>query len=200
MFLQPQRRLEVEVIGRLVEQQQVGRGEQRGRERDPHAPAAGEFAARALLLGMGKAQAGEDFGRARRRRMCADVREPRLDLGDARGIMLGLGCGQQLRAFCVGGEHDLEQAFGAIGRFLRKSSDAASRREPYLALLGREFTGDDAKQRGLAGAVAAHEADPGTGRQCDRGVLEQPAAADPVGDVAEPEHGGVVKQRIANGE
>ena len=67
MLLQPERRLEVEVVGRLVEQQQVGRGEQRRGERHAHAPAAGEFAAGALLLGVGEAQAGEDFGRARGR-------------------------------------------------------------------------------------------------------------------------------------
>jgi len=38
--LEPQRRLEVEMVGRLVEQQQVGLGEQRRGKRDAHAPAA----------------------------------------------------------------------------------------------------------------------------------------------------------------
>ena len=60
--------------------------------------------------------------------------------------------------------------------------------EPHLALLGRELARDDAEERGLAGAVAADEPDPGAGRQRDRGVFEQPAAADTIGDVVDGEH------------
>ena len=40
---EPERAFEVEIIGRLVEQQQVGRGEEHRGERDAHPPAAGEF-------------------------------------------------------------------------------------------------------------------------------------------------------------
>ncbi len=90
----------------------------------------------------------------------------------------------------VGREHDIEQAFGAVRRLLREPADAALRGEPHLALLGRELAGDDAEQRGLADAVAADEADPGAGRQRDRGAVEEAAAADTVGDVVEGEHGG----------
>ena len=60
--LQPQRGFQVEVVGRLVEQQQVGCGEQRGGQCDAHAPAAGELLHRALLRGLVEAQAGEDGG------------------------------------------------------------------------------------------------------------------------------------------
>ena len=41
--LEPDDRVEVEVVGRLVEQQQVRRAHQRAREVEPHAPAAGEL-------------------------------------------------------------------------------------------------------------------------------------------------------------
>ncbi len=47
--LQPQRRFEVEVVGRLVQQQQVGVGEQRRGQRHAHPPAAGEFRHRPRL-------------------------------------------------------------------------------------------------------------------------------------------------------
>ena len=40
--LEPQDRVQVEVVGRLVEQQHVGRDEERAREGHPHAPSAGE--------------------------------------------------------------------------------------------------------------------------------------------------------------
>ena len=93
------------------------------------------------LLGMGEAQAGEDFGGARGRRMRADVGEPGLDLGDAMRIALGLGLGEQPRALGVGREHDIEEAFGAVRRLLRQPADAAARRERNLAVLGRDLAG-----------------------------------------------------------
>ena len=154
MRFQPQRRFEVEIVGRLVQQQQVGLGEQRRRERNPHAPAAGEFGTGALLIGVGKAQAGEDFRCARGCRMRSDVGEPALDFGDAGGLALRVRFGQELGAFGIGLKHDLEQALRAIGRFLGKPADAIARRDLHMPLLGRELAGDDAKERGLAGAVA----------------------------------------------
>src|SRR3546814_1857959 len=49
-LLQPQHRVEVEVVGGLVEQQQVARGHQRARQVQAYAPAAGERRHRVLLL------------------------------------------------------------------------------------------------------------------------------------------------------
>jgi hypothetical protein len=48
-LLQPQHRVEVEVVGRLVEQQQVRRRHQRAGQVQAHAPAAGEFLDGALV-------------------------------------------------------------------------------------------------------------------------------------------------------
>ena len=48
--LEPDDRVEVEVVGGLVEQQQVRRTHQRLRDVEPHAPAAGEIAHRARLV------------------------------------------------------------------------------------------------------------------------------------------------------
>ena len=57
-------RLEVEVVGRFIEQQQLGRAHQRLREVESHAPAAGEAGDRAGHLLFGKAEAGQQlFGR-----------------------------------------------------------------------------------------------------------------------------------------
>ena len=83
-----------------------GSREQRGRERDAHAPAAGEFGAGARLIGRGEAKTGENFGGARRRRMRADVGEPRLDVGDAMRIVRGLGLRQQPEPLLVRPQHD----------------------------------------------------------------------------------------------
>src|SRR3546814_5791627 len=56
---QPERGFEVEVVGRLVEQQQVGGLEQEGGESHPHAPAAGELGAGALLGSLVEARSEE---------------------------------------------------------------------------------------------------------------------------------------------
>ena len=89
------------------------------------------------LIGRGEAEAGEDLGGARRRRMRADVGEPRLDVGDAVRVLRGLGFRQQADALLVGPQHDVDQAVGAVGRFLRQAADAAARRELHRAVLGR---------------------------------------------------------------
>ena len=188
VLLEPKRRLEVEIVGGLVEQQQIGLGEQHRGERHAHAPAAGEFRASAALLGMGETQAGEDFGGARRRRMGPDIGEPGLDLGDAVGIVLGLGLGQQSRALGVGLEHDIEQAFGAIRRLLGEAADAGAQWKRDLAVLGRELAADDAEQRGLPRAVAADEPDAGAVRNPCRCAVDQQPAGQAHREVVDHEH------------
>ena len=58
--------------------------------------------------------------------MGADIGEPRLDLGDAMRVVRGLGFGQQLRALGVRLEHDFDQVFRAVRRFLRQPRRCAS--------------------------------------------------------------------------
>jgi hypothetical protein len=52
--LKPQRAFQIEIIRRLVEQQIIRLREQRGHQRDPHAPAAGKFRHRAHKIVVGK--------------------------------------------------------------------------------------------------------------------------------------------------
>ena len=77
---------------------------------------------------MGKAEPGQDRGGARRRRMGADVGEPRLDLGDAVRVGRGLRLGEQRGCAAIGGEHHLKQGFRAVGCFLRQPADGGTRR------------------------------------------------------------------------
>ena len=128
VVLQPQRAFEVEIVGRLVEQQQVGLGEQHRGERDAHAPAAGELRGRALLRARVEAEAGEDGGGARRRGMRVDVGEPRLDFGDAVRVGRGLCLGQQ-RARARGRPRARSRSArsGPARRLLRDPADACAR-------------------------------------------------------------------------
>ena len=62
---QPVARFEIEVVRRLVEQQQIRLFEQQFGQRDPHLPAAGEFLHAALPVFAPEAKAGEDGAHAR---------------------------------------------------------------------------------------------------------------------------------------
>ena len=132
-------------------------------------------------------------GRARGRRMRADVGEPRLDLGDAVRVVRGLGLGEQARALGVGGEHDLDQAFRAARRFLRQPADARARRHARSSPCSSgELAGDGAEQRGLADAVAADEPDARAVRDARGGAVEQQAAGNADREVVENEHARVL--------
>jgi hypothetical protein len=118
----------------------------------------------------------------------ADVREPGLDLGDPVGLGGELGVGEELRALAVGRQHDLEQAVGPVRRLLGQPVDAAARRLLHLPVLGRKLAGDHAEQGGLAGTVAAHQPDPGPGRNMRAGALEQKPAGHAHRELVDDEH------------
>ena len=63
--LQPQHGIEIEVVGRFVEQQDVGAAEQRAGKVQPHAPAAGELGHRARLVRRLESQAVQQLRRPR---------------------------------------------------------------------------------------------------------------------------------------
>ena len=82
-LLEPLERLDVEVVGRLVEQQQVGlRGERAG-QRAARQLAAGERRERAVEVGLGEAEAVDDGAGAVAPRVAAGGLEARLDAGVA---------------------------------------------------------------------------------------------------------------------
>src|SRR4051812_19228951 len=85
--------------------------------------------------------------------MGADVGETGLDLGDAMRIGRRLGFGQERVALRIGLEHDLDQAFGTIRRFLREPPDTGARRQRELAVIERHVACNGTKQRGLAGPL-----------------------------------------------
>ena len=87
--LQPQRGLQIEMVGRLVEQQQVGLGEQQRGQRHAHPPAPGEGRARLGLCCLAEAQSGKDPRRPGGGRGRRDVLEPGVNTGDLLGGQIG---------------------------------------------------------------------------------------------------------------
>ena len=108
MVHEPQRALDIEIVCRLVEKQDVWRREQSRGERDAHAPAAGKGGQGPRLRICVEAKTGKNRRRARRRRMRLDVDKTRVDFGDARGIAGVLGFAKQRAALGIRREHEIE--------------------------------------------------------------------------------------------
>ena len=161
MVFEPERAFEIEIVGRLVEQQQIRGGKQRGRKRDAHPPAAGKFRTGFRLVGSGKTETVEDCGGAGRRGMRLDIHQPGLDVGDAGWIVRRVRFAQQRFTFEIGLQHHLDEAFRTVGGLLGETADAPAWGQGDGSGFGRQFAPDRPKQRRLADAVAADKADPG---------------------------------------
>jgi hypothetical protein len=187
--LEPDRALEVEVVGRLVEQQHVGPREEHGGECDAHAPAAGEVGAGSSLSRGVEAEAGEDRRGAGLGGMRLDIGEAHLDLGDAVGVGRGFRFRQQRGAFGIGLEHGVDQARLRRRGLLRHAADPGAAGDLDLAGIGGELAPDQPEERGLAGAVAPDEPDLVAGRDQRRGIVEETLALEREGEVPDREHG-----------
>src|SRR3984885_7613216 len=176
----PQHAFEVEIVGRLVEQQQVGLGEQHRGKRHAHSPAAGKFSERPRLRGFIEAEPFEDPRRPRRGVMRFNVDETRVNLGDAPWVACGLRFGGQRRALDVGGEHEVDEALPPGRRFLLDAADARAFWNDDRPALGRELAADEAEERCLTRAVAPDEPDMRARRQRSASVVDQKTLAEAI--------------------
>ena len=139
--LEPHRAFEVEIVGRLVQKQQVRLGEQGGGQCHPHAPAAGELGHWAREVLGREAEPGQDLAGAGGGAVGVDLGQAVVDLGDPLG-RCGLQLGIERVALRVGGQDGVEQARGrgrgAPGRRWRcgRRAAARSRRCPATACQG----------------------------------------------------------------
>ena len=100
-------------------------------------------------------------------------------------IVRGLCFAHQGLALEVGLEHDFEQAFRAVRSFLREAADAPARRDRDGAGFGRQFAPDRVKQRRLADAVAADEADARAGHDLHGAMIDQKPPGNPDRNVSD---------------
>ena len=177
MALEPGHRFGVQMVGRLIEQEEVGLAEKQAAQCD--APA------------LATAQRGHVGVRRRTaQRVHCDLKrgvevpgvdgiDPLLDAGELVGGLLRVVHAQFVEAVeqCLGlGDAVLDVAAHVLGLvqvgFLLEQADGGARRELSLTVeLGVE-PGHDPQQRRLAGAVVAEHADLGAGEEGERDVLE----------------------------
>ena len=161
--LERAQRVDVEVVGRLVEQQQVRALAQQLGEVDAVALAAGERAGLLLLVAALEVEP-RDVG-ARRHRLLAQ-----LDLVAAAGDLVE----HRLVRIELAGLIDVAELHGLA--------------EPQRAAVGLLEPGDHLEQRGLAGAVRADDADDAAGRQVEVQAVDQQRVAEALAQVLGLDH------------
>ena len=183
IILKPEEGLEVEVVGRFVENEEVGfLGEQAGEVR-AHDPAAAEFGGAAVEVAVAEAEAVEHLlGLG-------------LDGGAVEFIEAGAGFVGFGGVLIVGGgeeahfAHDADE-FGAHrggqlddgfvadgGAFLREVADGGATLEVDGPVVGGFIAENQAQQRGLARAIRADQPDAIAAIHLQRHVLEKDAPA-----------------------
>ena len=192
-ILQPGERLEVQVVRRLVEQQERGRQQQQAGQRRAHPPAPRELGHRTRQLVGTEAEAGEDRLGLVLQPVAAERLEAMLEVAVARGQRLGRRRGQRRRhVFHVtlerpdvreaGERFRQHRALAAGGGLLRKVADGGGARAAHAPHVGIVETGEDAAERRLAGAVGADEPDPLPLRDAPRQIAEEDLPAERLGD------------------
>ena len=173
VLLQPQDGFEVEVVGRLVQQQQVGAAHQGAGQVEAHAPAAGEARHRARQLLGAESQPVEQLRGTGRGGVALDGFETVLCLEPGGIVRLLRQHALQLAQLAVAVEHEFQRRALGVGDFLLHEGQGLALLEGDLAAVGADFAADQAEQGGFAAAVLAHQADALVGEDLQGGVLEE---------------------------
>jgi len=203
-FFEPRPGFEVEVVGGLVEEEEVGAPEEELRERGAHLPPARELAAVALHVGGPEAEPGEHPLRLGLGVVAAPVvpllAHGHVALHDGRVLRaLGREGGElvlearaarfQLVQLGEGGERVAAHREAARAEdVLRQVADARAARERDRAPVRLHLARDDAEKRRLAGAVRAGEPDPRAVGHAPGDVVEDDLAPVALGDAGDVEH------------
>ena len=145
--LQPEDAIHVEVVGGLVQQQDVGRAP----------PARARWPGASSSRPTASSTAARPSAKPARPSVCA------MRPGRSSSSTVGQG----------GGEHILDGAAGREDRILRNVADADAAANGAGAAVGRLDPGQDLEEGGLAGAVRAHEAHLVSVEEAERQLVEE---------------------------
>ena len=185
--LQAGEAVEVEVVRRLVEEEQVEARQQQRGQPDPGGLAAGEAAHRLAEQRRTETEVGPHVGEARLEVGRAE-RQPALQrrgvlvvgAGGAGGQPVGRGVQAAVGRVHAGapGEVVGDGLVGAFGLLVEQPDVRPDRGEAHRAALGAQLTGEDAQQGALADAVRPDEADAMAGIDGDVHAVEDDAGTE----------------------
>ncbi len=201
LALEPLEALHVEVVRRLVEEEQVGIGRERPRERRACELAAREGIERAVEVGVTEPEAAQDRRGPVAPGPASGVLEPRLRLAVAaerrRGVVAGRHRLLEPRELLL----DRDEVAGAREGVLAQretlaarwslvvQSDARVLRERQLAALERRLADESPEQRRLARAVRTREREPVAASQPERDPVEERVAGELLAETGRDQDG-----------
>ena len=196
-LFQPLDGADVEVVGRLIEQEQVGRHRQRLREREALLLPAGECAdacvrieRKALDDALGLRFEGPRLARLQLALQRVQAVEQRrlVGAGLGHGVRHGVVLGQERGNFAHPGDHGLEHRKLRIeGRLLRHVAHADARLAPDAAVVERALPRQSPQQRGFTATVAPDQGHTLAGVELEFGMVEQRNVAEGQRGVGEDE-------------
>ena len=190
-LLKPHHRVEVEVVGRLVEEQQVRAAHQGLREVEPDPPPAREVRDGASEVFRVEPEAVEDPSRPRLRGVAVDGLELRVERGEAPVVALALG---RLDAALhrterpVAVHRPVEGGGRARLGLLGEVGDGPAPRDPDVTLLGQEASPKEEEEARLADPVPPHDTGAMARVHDEVEPREQGRRASLEGDVREVDH------------
>ena len=192
---QPDQRVQVQVVGGLVQQQQVRRAHQGPRQLQAHLPAARKTIDRLLqLLGLEAQPQNQGLG-AGRGIVRPGILQVGVQLGNVHPVAGFFGFGQALLQGLQAGVASKHKSGGAlvgIGQVLGDLGHAPLRRNKELSAIFVQAPGQQGKQRGLARAVAPDQADVLAGMDGGGDTVQHQFGAPAQGDVFQGNHGGTI--------
>ena len=196
---QPANGIDIQVVGRFVEQQDIRIREQRLCQQHTQLPARRDIAHRAIMLLYRNADADQQFAGARLGGVAVHFREGNFQFGHFHAVFVAhfrqvvdaVAFGFHLPQFLVAHDHGVEHGKFLEGELvLAQLADARVRFQRHDAGGGLEITAEDFHEGGLATAIGADQAVTGTGRELDGDIFEQRARAELHGDIGGTEHNG----------
>ena len=200
-FLEPDDRVQVEVVGRFVEQHQVGRRHQRLRQGQPHLPAAREARNRIVELRGLEAQAEQQRLGARPGGIRIVVGQFRVQFAGGVAVVGSLGLlevGLELAQFTVAVDHELGGTALAVRRVLGHVRDTPVRRDEDIAGIGQQFPEQQRDEGRLAAAVVADQPDMLAGGDLHGCIGDEQLGAAAKGEVLEADHPPIIARRAGN--
>ncbi len=195
--LQPADGVDIEVIGRFIQQQDVRIGKQCLREQHAQLPAGGNGTHRAKMLFGGDAHAMQQLAGARLRRVAVELGKLRLQLGSVQVILLAglrIGVDRILLAHAVPHllvalQHHIQHPLLLVGKLiLLEESHAFVGIERDIAGRRLQAARQDFHQRRLARAIRPDQAIAVALPELDRNILKQRLGPELYGDVRSNEH------------